>query len=254
MQKSIEVVYTPALLPLYEVKGKIVVVIDILRATSTICVAFKTGVNKILPVGSPEECRMFKDFDFLIAAERNAQKVEGFDLGNSPFEYENPILEGKKIAFTTTNGTKAIKQAKAMNAGAIVIGSFLNLSFLCHWLKEQNKDIVLLCAGWKDKFNLEDTLFAGAVIHELKSGFTIEDDAALAAEYLFEQHKGNIEALVRQSSHAKRFTLLHMETDDVKFCLQMNIIPIIPMIEGEYLIAMKETAFSFGSAMGSATN
>ncbi len=240
MLKTVEVVYTPALLPLYEVEGKIVVVIDILRATSSICVAFKTGVKKILPVASPEECQLFKDFDFLIAAERNAERVEGFDLGNSPFEYENPVLEGKNIAFTTTNGTKAIKQAKSMNAGAIVIGSFLNLNFLCDWLLKQEKNIVLLCAGWKDKYNLEDTLFAGAVINQIGSAFNIEDDAALASLYLFKQHENNPEALVRQSSHAKRFTLLKIETDDVKFCLQQNLIDIIPIMDGEYLVPMQQ--------------
>ena len=144
MMKSIEVVYTPALLPLYEVKGKIVVVIDILRATSTMCVAFHTGVKRILPSSSPEECRIFKDFDFVISAERNALKVDGFDMGNSPFEYQNPLLIGKSVAFTTTNGTKAIKLSQKMEASEIIIGSFLNIETLCNWLLEQDNSIILL--------------------------------------------------------------------------------------------------------------
>ncbi len=251
---TIEVIFTPALLPHYAIQGKIVVVIDILRASSSMCVAFKTGVKKILPVSTPEECRMFKDFDFIIAAERNAQMVDGFDLGNSPFEYENPVLEGKNIAFTTTNGTKAIKQAKAMQAGAIVIGSFLNQNYLCNWLIKQNNDIVLLCAGWKDKYNLEDALFAGAVIEEIGTGFKIEDDSALAAHFLFIQHKNNIHDLVKQSSHAKRFTLLHLLTDDVSYCLQQNTCNIIPVMEGEYLVAITQDAPLLGSATGSAAH
>src|SRR4051812_21925708 len=105
MKKTLEVVLTPALLPLFEVKDKIVVVIDILRASTSICVAFYTGVQKIVPVSTPEESKMFRDFDFLCAAERNAVKVEGFDLGNSPFEYQNPLLKDRNIALTTTNGT-----------------------------------------------------------------------------------------------------------------------------------------------------
>ena len=116
MGNNIQVVFSPALLPFYDVKNKTVVVIDILRATTSMCVAFQTGVDKILPVSSIDECKMFKDFDFLCAAERDAVKVPGFDLGNSPFEFLNPLIAGRKIAFTTTNGTKAIKMAKEKGA------------------------------------------------------------------------------------------------------------------------------------------
>ncbi|MBC7381969.1 MAG: 2-phosphosulfolactate phosphatase [Bacteroidia bacterium] len=239
MQFTIEVIHSPALLPFYNINGKTVVVIDILRATSTLCVAFKTGVKKILPISTPEECRMFKDFDFIIAAERNAEKVKGFDLGNSPFEYENPLLEGKNIAFTTTNGTRAIKQAKAMGAEFIVAGSFLNINFLCNWLVKQQHNIILLCAGWKDKYNLEDTLFAGAVISQIGSNYILNDDAALAAQFLYNQHKNNLEGVVRQSSHARRFTALHANTDDVGYCMQHNICDVLPIMEGEYMVSFK---------------
>ncbi len=233
--KSIEVVYTPALLPLYDVKGKIVVVIDILRATSTMCVAFQTGVKRILPSGSPEECKIFKDFDFIISAERNAMKVEGFDMGNSPFEYQNPLLIGKSIAFTTTNGTKAIKLSQKMEAGEIVIGSFLNIEILCNWLLEQDKSIILLCSGWKDKYNIEDALFAGAVVSAIKQGFEIDCDAAISAENLYENNQNKLLEMVRKSSHARRFTLLNSQTDDVEFCLQKNICPVLPRMNGEYI-------------------
>ena len=191
--KKIELIHSPALLPWYNLQGKTVVVIDILRATSTMCVAFHTGVNKILPIASPDECKMFKDFDFIIAAERNAVKVPGFDMGNSPFEYENPFLAGKNIAFTTTNGTKAIKMAKAMEPYKILIGSFLNITALANHIIALDKDLVLLCAGWKDKYNLEDTLFGGALIDKLLAHFEIEDDAALSAHCLFLQYQNNIE-------------------------------------------------------------
>jgi 2-phosphosulfolactate phosphatase len=233
--KSIEVVFTPALLPLYDVKGKIVVIIDILRATSTMCVAFKTGVKRILPLSSPEECKIFKDFDFIISAERNAMKVEGFDMGNSPFEYQNPLLIGKSIAFTTTNGTKAIKLSQKMEADEIVIGSFLNIEILCNWLLEQDKSIILLCSGWKDKFNIEDALFAGAVVSAIKHGFEIDCDAAISAENLYENNQNKLLEMVRKSSHARRFTLLNSQTDDVEFCLQKNICPVLPRMNGEYI-------------------
>ncbi len=239
MNKEIEVVLTPALLPLYEVKGKTVVVIDILRATSSMCVAFKTGVNKILPVSTPEECSLFKDFDFLCAAERNAVKLPGFDMGNSPFEFQNPLIKDRNIAFTTTNGTKAIKQSKELGAAQIVVGSFLNLDVLCNWLLHQPNNIILLCAGWKDKVNLEDTLFAGAVIAQLKNNITLHCDSGLMAEQLYISMKDSLEVEVRKSSHAQRFKALHAAEDDVQFCLQLNTAAVLPIMQGEYFVSLQ---------------
>ena len=232
--KNLEVVVSPALLPFYVVKNKTVVVIDILRATSSMCVAFNVGVEKILTLASAEECKLFKEFDFVIAAEKDALKVAGFDLGNSPFEFENPLLAGKNIALATTNGTKAIKYAKENSASAIVIGSFLNMDVLCNWLIEQNNDVILLCAGWKNKFNIEDTLFAGAVVNKLESNFNVDCDSALASKLLFANNINNLENLVRQSSHAKRFQLQSFQTDDVNYCLQMNTAPVLPILDGNY--------------------
>ncbi len=236
MSRKIEVVLTPALLHLYQVQHKNVVIIDILRATSSICVAFYGGVNKILPVSTPEECMMFKDFDFLCAAERNAVKLPGFDMGNSPFEFQNPLLKERNIAFTTTNGTKAIKQSKELGAGKIIIGSFLNLEVLVNWLKQQPEDVILLCAGWKDKANLEDSLFAGALVHALKDEFTTTCDSALMAATLYTTMQHDLEGYVRLSSHANRFKALHAAEDDVRFCVQMNSAPALPIMQGEYLI------------------
>ncbi len=245
MANKLEVVLTPALLPLYQVKDKVVVVIDILRATTSICVAFKTGVNKILPVATPEEAALFKDFDFITAAERNAVKLEGFDLGNSPFEFENIFLQNRNIAFTTTNGTKAIKLAKELGASEILIGSFLNLNALCDMLKSlENKSVILLCAGWKDKVNLEDTLFAGAVVENLMQTFEINCDSALAANILYHSCSDKLLEIVNQSSHAKRFKILHAGSNDVAYCLQQNTIDLVPIMEGEYIVAAKQTASS----------
>lgn len=237
--KKLEVIFTPALLPFYDVKGKTVVIIDILRATSSICVAFKNGVDKLLPVATTEECLLFKEFDFVVAGEKDAVKVEGFDLGNSPFEFDNPLLAGKNIALATTNGTKAVKFAVEKNAGKILIGSFLNLQVLCNYLKNDNNHLVLLCAGWKNKFNLEDSLFAGAVVNEIEKYYIIECDSALSAKLLYQNNANNLEELVRKSSHANRFKLLHLNTDDVKFCLQLNTAPVLPILESNYFKLVK---------------
>src|ERR1700722_2690178 len=143
MKNTIEVCFSPHSFPLYPHEECIVVVIDVLRATSSMCTALHYGVEKILPVASILEARNYQSKGFLVAAERQAQKVEGFDLGNSPFEYMKPELKGKVIVFTTTNGTQAIRAAK--DAYKIAIGSFLNLSALCEWLTTQHKNIILLC-------------------------------------------------------------------------------------------------------------
>lgn len=234
--KKLETVLSPALLSLTDVKNKTVVVIDILRATSSICVAFNTGVAKILPVSTPDEAKLFKDFDFLCAAERNAEKIEGFDLGNSPKEFSNPLLADRNIAFTTTNGTKAVKLSKENGANIIAIGSFLNLETLVKWLQKQNDDVILLCSGWKDKVNVEDTLFAGAVAIELKASFSISCDSTLLAMAAYTSVKDSLQEFILQSSHAKRFEKLGISTDEVSTCLQLNTAPVLPLMQGEYII------------------
>lgn len=232
---TVEVVLTPRLLPLYEIKGKIVVVIDILRATSSICIAFANGAERIIPVSTPEESKSFGPLGFLCAAERNGSVVEGFDIGNSPQSYTAQVVKGRSIALTTTNGTHAIELSKS--AHRVVIGSFLNLTFLCNWLKKQNKDVVLHCAGWKDKFNLEDTLFAGAICTQLQHTFSLACDSAIAATDLFCQAESNLVQYIQKSSHAHRFQDLGIEKD-IEICMQTDTLSLIPVLEGEFLIKM----------------
>ncbi len=226
---------SPALIPNYELAGKHVVIIDVLRATSSICVAFETGVDKILPVSTPEECMLFKDFDFLCAAERNAIKLPGFDMGNSPFEFKHPLLKGKSIAFTTTNGTKAIKMSRSAGAAQIIIGSLLNVDAVVSYLISQHNDIVLVCSGWKDKVNLEDTLCAGAIASALNDHVETNCDATLMAMHLFKGMETNLEFYIRQSSHALRFKALHQAEDDVAFCSKLNTVNVLPVMQGEYI-------------------
>ncbi|MFN4083655.1 MAG: 2-phosphosulfolactate phosphatase [Bacteroidia bacterium] len=235
--KKAEVILSPALLSAYDVKDKVAVIIDILRATTSTCVAFNTGVKRILPVSTVDEALFFKDFDFITAAERNAAKADGVDLGNSPFEYENPVLAGKSIALTTTNGTKAIKQCKQQGAIKIAIGSFLNLNALCNWINEQHEDILLVCSGWKDKVNSEDTIFAGAVLHQLGSNVNSEADSCQIALSLYNQHKNNLLEFISKCNHAQRFKLLHGNTNDIEYCLKQNTIDMVPTINGEFIIA-----------------
>jgi 2-phosphosulfolactate phosphatase len=237
MQRKIEVCLTPALIDLYKIENSIVVVIDILRATSSIVYGIDNGAEAIIPVAQVEDCRAYADQGYLLAAERNGEVVEGYNFGNSPFSYTTDKVGGKTIVLTTTNGTKALHLARK-RASQVVIGAFLNLESLCGWLKAQDKNVLLLCAGWKDQFNLEDTIFAGAVVRELRSLFTHFDDASTAAEDLYVMAMDNLRAYVGKSAHSHRMMALNIE-DDINFCLQLNVCQAIPILVGDKLVALK---------------
>src|SRR5690606_40542583 len=127
---------------------------------------------------------------------------------------------GQTIVLTTTNGTRAIK--RSLKASKIIVGSFLNLSAVCNWLQKQEEDIILLCAGWKENFCLEDMLFAGAVVEKLNEVSRITDDGATAAEDLYKLAKGNLAGYLEKSSHSERLKSLHIEKD-IAFCLQVDL-------------------------------
>jgi len=232
---NIEVCFSPQSYPLFHNPDSIVVVIDVLRATSAITTAFYNGVAKMIPVATIEEAQKYKENGFLVAAERNAEIIEGFDLGNSPFGYMNDKVKGKTIAITTTNGTQAIEAAK--NAGKIIIGSFLNQDKVIDYLKTQKKDVLFLCAGWKNKFNLEDTLLAGAAADALiyKYGFDSTCDSTIAAMELYKLAKHDLYGFLAHSSHRNRLAKLDLERD-IRYCLTANQCPVLPMMEGKFLV------------------
>lgn len=232
---KIEVCLTPALLPLYQIEESIVVVIDIFRATTSICYGIENGAEAIIPVSQVEECAAYHGKGCLLAAERDGEVVEGFNFGNSPFSYTREKVDGKTIVLTTTNGTHAIHMSKS--ARHIVIGSFLNLSSLCNWLKNQEHDILLVCSGWKNNFNLEDTLFAGAIVHQLKADGYKLDDPGIAAEDLYVLAKNDLSGYLKKTSHSDRLKKLGIEKD-IEFCLNVDMTTAIPVLEGDSLVKM----------------
>ncbi len=234
---NIEVCHTPQGYPLFHKENAIVVVIDIFRATSAIVTAFYNGVNKMIPVASVEQAREYQQNGFMAAAERDGEVIEGFELGNSPFGYMNNKVKGKTIAISTTNGTQAIEASK--KSSKIIIGSFLNIDVVCEYLIAQQRDVVLLCAGWKNKFNLEDTVFAGAVVTKLTENniFAVDCDSAIAAKHLYNMAKDDLFEFLSDSSHRKRLAKLDLERD-IKYCLTPNQCPVIPVLEGKYLVKM----------------
>ncbi|MBT1700767.1 2-phosphosulfolactate phosphatase [Fulvivirgaceae bacterium PWU4] len=225
--KTIDVCLSPDLMHLYNVQNHTVVVVDILRATSCMTTAFAHGIATIAPFAQLQDCLAMKEKGYFTAGERDGKKVDGFDLGNSPFEYQNPALKGKNIAFTTTNGTQAI--VKSLGAKEIVIGSFLNLSAVATHVRELPYDILVVCAGWKGKVNLEDTLFAGAVVEKLKNETELACDAPLAAQHLYNQAKNDMVAFLSTSSHVKRLGKLGIHKD-IEFCLTPDQYDVVPRL------------------------
>jgi 2-phosphosulfolactate phosphatase len=234
MKKTIDVCLSPDLVHIYDFDGKIAVVVDVLRATSCMTTALAHGIESIVPVESLEECEELGKQGYLTAAERNGQKLDGFNFGNSPFSYMDDNLKGKSIAVTTTNGTRAIQLAKD-RADEVVIGSFLNLKAVSEYVKKSEKDVIVVCAGWKGRVNLEDSMFAGALVAELQDEFSLELDASKISLALYEAGKNDKLAFLAECSHIKRLQKLNIQKD-IEFCLKENVYDVVPVLEGNKLI------------------
>jgi len=235
---KIDVCLTPDLLHLYKVKERIVVVVDILRATSCIVTGLASGVKSITPVATLQECKKLQQEGYIGAAERDGKTAEGFEMGNSPFSYMEEEVKGRRIALTTTNGTRAITESKP--ARKILIGSFLNLSALAAYLSRQGLDLLIVCAGWKGRVNLEDSLFAGSLAEALKDDFTHEDDSVLACRHLFEAGRNNLFHFLEHSSHFNRLIRLNVKRD-IEFCLTLDQFDAVPVLRGDELVRMDLT-------------
>jgi 2-phosphosulfolactate phosphatase len=234
----VEVCFMPGQYPLYAQDMGIVVVIDVLRATSAMVAAFEHGVDRIIPVASVDEARAYIGKPgYIAAAERNGEVVEGFAYGNSPLAYVGEDLRGKTIVMTTTNGTRAIDVAR--DARVLVVGSFLNLTALTDWLLQQEDNVLLLCSGWKDKVNLEDSVFAGAVMERLlESGrFGMEEDSSIAAQYLYVAARDNLMSILKAAPRRRRIEQLKL-LPDVKYCLTPDQSRVIPVLRDGALVRL----------------
>ncbi len=236
-RKRIEVCFTPGEYEYFKGEYDIVVVIDVLRATSAICAAFDNGIKSIIPVATIDEARDYQKKGYLVGAERKGQIVEGFDFGNSPYSYMKEELRGKEVVLSTTNGTKALSIAS--DAPTVVVGALNNLDALAKWLSEQDKNILCLCSGWQDKFNLEDTICAGALCDQLiQTGkFTSTEDSSIAAKYLYISAWDNPLGYLKSSSHRRRLKNLNLN-EDIKYCLTPNKTTVIPILKDGKLVKL----------------
>jgi len=236
-RKRVEVCFTPGEYEYFKGEYDIVVVIDVLRATSAICAAFQNGIKSIIPVATIDEAREYQKKGYLVGAERKGQIVEGFDFGNSPFSYIKDELKGKEVVLSTTNGTKAL--SIAADAPTVVVGALNNIDALCDWLKVQDKNILCLCSGWQDKFNLEDTICAGAICDQLiqTGDFTSNEDSSIAAKYLYLSAWENPLGYLKSSSHRRRLKNLNLN-EDIKYCLTPNKTTVIPILKDGKLVKL----------------
>jgi 2-phosphosulfolactate phosphatase len=228
---------SPALYPLYHCAEAMVVVVDVYRATTTITAAFESGARRIRPVATIEEAQSYKAEGFLVGAERNVRRCDFADFGNSPFDYTPEKVNGKELVFTTTNGTKAIRYAE--NAYCILIGAFINLQAVADYCVREKRDVVVLCSGWEDKINMEDTLFGGALADILQAhGYQPAGDAAKMALSLWQKARTDLRGMIEQSEHIKRLKANNLEKD-AAYCLLLNqskLVPVFSKTENKLVI------------------
>jgi 2-phosphosulfolactate phosphatase len=240
MKKAkIEVCYSPALFPFYENHEALVVVTDILRASSAIVTAFMNGVEKIIPVGSLEEAKSYKERGFMVAAERDGIVRDFADFGNSPYNFTAERVRGRQIVYSTTNGTNAINLAST--GSQVLIGAYLNISALTEHIQQSGKDLLVLCAGWKNKFNLEDTLFAGALAKKvLEDGqFYTICDATHGAMDLFEAAETDMMGYIEKVAQRERLKKNQLD-DVIGYCHELDLTRILPVLDGKHLVPLPD--------------
>lgn len=236
---KIEVCFSPLLYSLNEDKESIVVVVDILRATSSIITAFHHGVNKLIPVRTTEEAKSYKDKGYLIAAERDGKVLDFADFGNSPDNFIPEYIKGKTIVYSTTNGTQAIQQAS--HSYQVLVGGFLNLSALTDYLVQQGRNVLILCAAWRNRFSLEDSVFAGALTDKLlvSGHFDTICDSAIAARDLWLLAEPDPVAYIDKAANRHRLKKLGLD-NIIEYCHTQDVTDVIPVLRDLVLVPLRK--------------
>lgn len=233
----LEVCVSPAIYSKHADDNNIVVIVDILRATSAICTAFHNGVKTIIPVSTVEEARQKKDDGYTVASERDGYVLDFADFGNSPFNFTKEKVEGKEIVYSTTNGTRCIHMAA--HSKEVAIGSFLNLSALAKWIIDQDSPVLIFCASWKDRFSLEDTVFSGALAEKLMESGKFESicDAVTASLDLWNMAKTDLYGYIQKAAQKGRLAEKGLD-DCIEFCHQPDFTNVIPIFKDNKLIPL----------------
>jgi 2-phosphosulfolactate phosphatase len=213
------------------------VVFDVLRATSSIITGLACGVESIIPVRTVEEARArkLKDPDVLLAGERGGLPPAGFDLGNSPEEFEK--LGGRRVVMTTTNGTAAIESVR--KASKVLIGALLNIDALANYLfTHPPKKLLLVCAGTGEEFSLEDAIAAGALVIRLSDDQRLSDSAIITRS-LYEQVGDDLDEWLRQTQNGKQLRKIGKDAD-ITWCARLSVFDLVCQLKGERIVRSGE--------------
>lgn len=235
---TIEVCLAPKLIDHYSLKNKIIVVVDILRATSLITTMFQNGLEKLIPVKTLDEAKEYKNNGYLVAAERNGRKVDFADFDNSPFTFTQEKISGKTIVYSTTNGTNTINLVK--EAEQVILASFLNLTSISEYLIDQSKGILILCSGWQGNYCTEDTLFAGCLAEKLLNhNFTFQEDSVSTSVELWQNAKNSLQEYIKDIFQYKRLMKFGFK-NILEYCFQFDTTNTIPALKDAYVFDLKK--------------
>lgn len=231
---KIEVFFSPAGVDEMSMRGRNVIIIDVLRATSTICTALRNGAREIIPTPDIETATKISSNlsadSRLLGGERQGKKIDGFDLGNSPAEYTRERVAGKSIIFTTTNGAGAIYRCRY--AATALIASFVNMSAVVQAIVEIGGTWTIVCSGRQGAFSVEDATCAGMIISQVKALTEVDtEDAGLTALILYKNYKRSILGMMKKSLHGKYLSSIGA-ADDLKLCSDVDSVPVVPAVSG----------------------
>ncbi|GAC1423109.1 MAG: 2-phosphosulfolactate phosphatase family protein [Candidatus Velthaea sp.] len=243
MLKRIDVAVTPAAVPL-GLRGAAVVVIDVLRATTTITRALQNGAAAIIPCLEPEDAvavrnRVGRD-RVLLGGERDSEKINGFDLDNSPSSYVRDIVHGRTIAFTTTNGTRALARVGHAGASIVLCGALINRSAVVRKIEATDaQEVLLVCAGQDGGFSLEDFLCAGAIADAFlaRHPHIVLSDGARAAALTFRTSAGRIADAVASGEHARSLDEKGFRSD-ILAAATLDVAEVVPVYRNGELVAV----------------
>jgi len=235
---TVEVCFSPLSWPLFEKQGVVILITDIFRATTSMCAAFQNKVKSIIPVAEIEESIAYKEKGYIVSGERDGKKLDCAEFGNSAFNFMEPRLQGKTVVMNTTNGTQAIKMVQKGD-NLVGMAAFTNRDAICNWAMAQKRPIIIFCAGWKNRFSLEDSLFAGAaadyILKNGKGDFHTICDSAIASIDMWKQAESNPREYIEKAAHRHR--LRKMGLDDIlDYSMQLNINQCVPVLRGHEIV------------------
>ena len=239
-KRKLTTILSPLLVDCYDLSNSIAVVIDVFRATTTIITALHNNALRVIPVDTIEKTiSIGNTTNGITAGEREGKIIPGLKFGNSSVEFTKEVVENKTLVMTTTNGTKLISKLTEKANIEIIAGAFINLSAVCDYLLNQDKSVFLICAGWKGMVNLEDSVFAGAIVDKIEKKFITTCDSSLIAKELYHKHKKDIPRLLSQATQWNKLSSYGESfQNDLRYASQIDIIHIVPIyINGELIIS-----------------